>query len=205
MDRLDVDRLVRDLRHLQPLRLGNEADPNVRKSYRLVAGDTGGIVSRTMNQTMPARRDWVRACIVGELIGFVPPAMTGGVLFAVDASAVVMIVGLVVAGIAEGVILGAFQSRVVVQLLPGVTGWTKATATAAGLAWLAGMGGSALVQALGPIGLLIATPAWIVGLLSMGFLQARRLAPLTRQAYRWVPATTAAWLVGVAIPTTTCR
>lgn len=149
-----------------------------------------------------AKAEWIRACVVGELGGFIPPAVTGAVLVWLDAPELLLVVGLIIAGTAEGVVLGLAQSRVISRILPDVSGWTKATATAAGIAWLAGMAGSSLVQAAGPIGLVIAVPGWTVGLLSMGFLQARRLAVVVDDAGRWVPVTTVAWLVGVSLPVT---
>lgn len=146
------------------------------------------------------RRDWIRACVVGELVGFVPPAVTGALLAWLEVGDAVLVTGLVVAGVAEGAILGTAQARVVTSALPGVTRWAAATAAAAGLAWLAGMGGSSLVGAVGPVALVVAVPGWIAGLLGMGVLQAWRLGKVVDGALRWVPATTLAWLVGVMIP-----
>lgn len=154
----------------------------------------------------PARRrgrwnpEWIRACLVGELLGFVPPAVTGAMLVALGAPEIVLVVGLVAAGAVEGLILGRTQNTVLQRLIPGVTGWPSTTAFAAGLAWLAGMGGSSLVGAVGAKGLIIAVPGWIIGLFAMGVLQARRLRPVVPDAWSWVPATTVAWLVGVSIP-----
>ncbi len=153
-------------------------------------GPTGGTL----------RHRWIRACIVGELIGFVPPAMTGAVLVVLDAPEAVLVLGLVVAGLAEGLVLGTAQSHVVHDVLPSVSGWVRATTLAAGLAWLAGMGGSSLIQAVGPWALIVVAPGWIVGLLSMGVLQSRCLRPVVADARRWIPITTVAWLIGVAIP-----
>ena len=146
------------------------------------------------------RRRWIRACVVGELVGFVPPAVTGAVLVVLDAPEAVLVVGLVLAGLAEGFVLGTAQSRVLSDALPSVTGWVGATTIAAGLAWLAGMGGSSLTQAVGPSALVVVVPAWIAGLLSMGVLQARCLRPAVVNSRRWIPVTTIAWLVGVALP-----
>jgi len=146
------------------------------------------------------RRGWIRACIVGELFGFIPPAVTGAALFLLDAPEAVMVAGLVTAGVGEGLILGKAQATVIERALPPVSGWTGATALAAGLAWLAGMGGSSLVQAVGGAGLIVAIPGWILGLLSMGYLQSRRLRPFVEGSHRWIAITTLAWLVGVAVP-----
>lgn len=145
-------------------------------------------------------RDWVKACVIGELIGFIPPAATGAALVVLDASEIVLVAGLVAAGVVEGLVLGRAQGIVLRQLIPGVTGWAEATGAAAGLAWLAGMGGSSLVGSAGAKGLILAVPGWIIGLLAMGVLQSWRLRSVVPGAKRWIPATTFAWLIGVAIP-----
>lgn len=145
------------------------------------------------------RYEWIKACVFGELLGFVPPALVGAFLYWLAAPEALLVAGLVLAGCAEGAILGEFQSRVIKSAFPAVTRWTAATAAAAGIAWLAGMGGSSVVQAAGPLSLLAVVPAWIVGLLAMGVLQSRRLSAAV-DASAWIPRTTVAWLIGVAIP-----
>ncbi len=146
------------------------------------------------------RRSWIHACVVGELIGFVPPATTGALLVWLEAPEAQLVAGLVAAGCVEGAILGAFQADVVRNVFPAVTRWTSTTALAAGIAWLAGMGGSSIVQAAGPVSLLVVAPAWIVGLLAMGVLQSRRLALAVEDASAWILRTSVAWLLGVMIP-----
>ncbi|MGB7861464.1 MAG: hypothetical protein WBM90_13285 [Acidimicrobiia bacterium] len=156
--------------------------------------------------TLPLRevqrlgKRWIRACVLGELVGFIPPALTGALLVWLDSPEAVLVTGLVVAGVAEGAILGEAQSRVMRVGLPAVTGWATATAIAAGIAWLAGMGGSALIQAVGNAALWLVVPAAGVGLLAMGLFQWWRLRPVVNNAVSWIPATTAAWLAGVMIP-----
>lgn len=159
-----------------------------------------GSVNPSTRPAGPWKRDWLKACTVGELVGFVPPAITGAVLVAVDAPELLLVAGLVAAGALEGLVLGWAQSRVLLWLIPGISGWEAATAIAAGLAWLAGMGGSSLVGAVGARALLVALPGWIIGLLAMGVLQSLRLRRVVADATSWIPATTVAWLTGVAIP-----
>ncbi len=138
--------------------------------------------------------------MIGELIGFLPPAATGAALVVLGVSELVLVAGLVAAGVLEGLVLGRAQGIVLRQLIPGVTCWAEATGVAAGLAWLAGMGGSSLVGAVGAKGLIVAVPGWIIGLLAMGVLQSWRLRSVVPDAKRWIPATTLAWLIGVTIP-----
>ena len=151
---------------------------------------------------MRLRTRWTIAFVVGELLGFVPPALTGAALAASGATQGMMVAGLVVAGALEGAVLGAAQARVLVQALPGLDGrrWILATSLGAAVAWLAGMGGSALVQALGARALWLVAPSLVVGLLAMGFLQWRVMRHLVSRSWTWVPVTAGAWLVGVIIP-----
>lgn len=151
-------------------------------------------------ETNDLRRDWIKACTIGELVGFVPPALVGAWLYALNAGEFLLVFGLVLAGCAEGAVLGMFQSRVIKTAFPATTRWATATAIAAGIAWLAGMGGSSVVQAVGPLSLIGVVPAWIVGLLAMGVLQRQRLHSVVADASGWISRTSAAWLLGVAIP-----
>lgn len=148
------------------------------------------------------RMRWTQAFVTGELVGFAPPALTGAVLVAADAPSVVLVIALVLAGSVEGAVLGWATGRVVGTALPGVRlgQWVAATTCAAAIAWLAGMGGSALIQTAGPWALLVVVPGFAVGLLAMGVLQWWVLRNSVVGAGRWIPVTTAAWLVGVLIP-----
>ncbi len=124
------------------------------------------------------RRRWTSAFIVGELIGFIPPAITGATLAAVGASDALLVVGLTVAGLCEGTVLGLAQARVLGRHTQAVDGtaWVVATTAAAGFAWFVGMGGSALLGAH-PSGLVVVAlcPAWVAALVSMGYAQWRVL------------------------------
>lgn len=148
------------------------------------------------------RRDWTVAFVIGELIGFVPPALTGASLAALGVGDAVLTAGLTLAGSLEGAALGWAQSAVLARRIPELRRdrWIGATALAAALAWLAGMGGAAAIQALGPVALVLTVPAWLVGLAGMGFLQWLVLRPHLPASRAWVPVTSAAWLVGVIIP-----
>ena len=121
------------------------------------------------------RRTWLVACIVGELVGFIPPALTGALLVSLGVAEPVLVLGLVIAGVGEGAVLGSIQQQALRPVVP-VDGWASATAIGAGLAWLAGMGGSSLVGAIGPVALIGVAPAWVVGLLAMPVLHAEDCA-----------------------------
>lgn len=150
-------------------------------------------------------RRWVGAFVVGELIGFVPPALTGAALAANDAGDVAMTISLTAAGLLEGLAIGVAQRHVLQRHAPAIDGgrWVLATTAGAGLAWLVGMGGSAaLQQRPAPLAVLIAVlvPLWVVGLLAMGAGQWLVMRPQVPHSSRWVWVSAGAWLVGVAIP-----
>lgn len=150
-------------------------------------------------------RRWTWAFVVGELIGFVPPAITGATLAALGVPDPILVAGLTGAGLLEGAAIGVAQARVLACYAPAVDGrrWVEATMAAAAFAWFVGMGGGAVMGSdAAPRALLalLLVPAWCAGLLSMGYgqwLVLRRAAP---HSSRWVWVTAGAWLVGVAIP-----
>ena len=150
------------------------------------------------------RRRWTAAFLFGELVGFVPPAMTGVVLGGAHVSDPTMVAGLTVAGLLEGAAIGGAQARVLARSAPEIDGrdWMIATTAAAGFAWFVGMGGGALMgsSAGSPLLLIGLVPAWSAALMSMGYLQWRVLRRSVDRSARWVPVTAGAWLVGVMIP-----
>lgn len=151
------------------------------------------------------RRRWTAAFVIGELVGFVPPAVTGATLGTLGVPDPVLVAGLTAAGVVEGAVLGAAQRTVLERWAAAVDGraWVVATATAAAFAWFVGMAGGALMGAdIAPPGLLLVVlaPAWTAALLSMGYLQWRVLRAALPRSARWVWVTAGAWLVGVMIP-----
>jgi hypothetical protein len=144
------------------------------------------------------------AFVLGELVGFIPPAVVGATLGAAGASDAAMVLGLAAAGALEGAALGFTQSRVLARYLPALDGraWIWATAGAAAVAWAVGMGGPVLFSSGIPLWVAFAAmiPAWTLALLAMGVAQwwvMRRVLP---RCARWIPITAGAWLVGVMIP-----
>jgi hypothetical protein len=151
------------------------------------------------------RRRWTLAVVIGELVGFVPPAATGALLATLGASDGALVVGLTVAGLFEGAAIGTTQAIVLAGDAPSVDGrrWVVATVAAAGFAWFVGMGGSAIMgSGLAPpaVLLVVMVPAWTAALLSMGYAQWRVLRRAVPRSGRWVSVTSAAWLLGVMIP-----
>ncbi len=158
-------------------------------------------------------RRWVGAFVVGELVGFIPPAATGALLASIGVSDPVVVAGLTAAGVLEGAALGTAQAHVLATRWSGLSKrrWVAATAGAAGMAWLVGMGGSSIVGRVVDSGddvttalsVLVFVLLALMALTSMGFLQWRVLRTVVDDSGRWVPVTTGAWLVGVMIPVVT--
>jgi hypothetical protein len=131
------------------------------------------------------------------------PALVGATAYAVgvpDGAAVPLAV---IAGAAEGAVLGFAQSSVLRHEIAGFDrrAFVTATASAAAFAWAIGM-------PLGTYGhslpLLVLVPAVAVGgaaiLLSIGAAQAFVLKRYVARAGRWVAANAVAWLVGLVVP-----
>lgn len=151
------------------------------------------------------RRHWTVAFVIGELVGFVPPAVTGATLGALGASDMLLVLGLTLAGALEGVALGVAQARVLARHAPAVNGrrWVAATAVAAAFAWFVGMGGGALMGSdVVPPALLVVflVPAWCAALLGMGFTQWLVLRGVVPSSTSWIWVTAGAWLLGVMLP-----
>jgi hypothetical protein len=146
---------------------------------------------------------WTLAFVVGELVGFVPPAVVGAWLGFSGAGDVALVVGLTVAGAVEGLAIGTAQAWVLRRFAPTIptTGWIVATASGAAVAWLAGMGGAAIMgSGAPPAALVVLVPVWTLGLMAMGYLQWRVMRPVVPKSGRWVPVSSGAWLAGVLIP-----
>ena len=160
--------------------------------------------ARTGGAGLPhLRRDWTLAVAAGELVGFVPPAVTGASLAALGAPDVALVVGLTLAGALEGLSVGAAQAAVLRRHAAGIDGgrWVRATVAGAAFAWFVGMGGGALLgsSAGSALLLVVMVPAWTAALLAMGFLQWRVLRASVPSSGRWVPVNAGAWLLGVMI------
>ncbi len=149
------------------------------------------------------RTEWTVAFVVGEMVGFVPPALVGAVLGVIGVPDVVLVLGLTIAGGFEGAAIGLAQARVLKRNATAIPGraWVAATAVAASFAWFVGMGGGALMGATeSPVLLLFLVPAWTLALASMGYLQWRVLRRSVQHSASWIPVTSGAWVLGVSIP-----
>ncbi|MEW1811178.1 hypothetical protein AB0284_10750 [Pseudarthrobacter phenanthrenivorans] len=150
---------------------------------------------------------WVGWVTLGESLGFLAPALAQFVAATFLPDALFGL--LVVAGLAEGGILGWFQARILRVRLPGLSTerWTVLTGLAAGVAWSVGMLPSTFAgwQDWPPAARIGAgTLAAVVLLGSIGTAQWLELRRLERQhlisrAWRWIAGSAAAWAAGLAV------
>jgi len=147
-------------------------------------------------------RRWVATVTAGELLGFGVPASAGALL--VTSTGLPPLPVLVVAGAAEGAILGWAQTRVLRQVLVGLssTRWVALTVVATAAAWLLGMLPSTLRDvwsAWPPLAAAAAGTALVAVLLgSLGVAQWFELRRHLPRAHRWVTGNAVAWLLGLA-------
>lgn len=153
-------------------------------------------------------RGWVLATTLGELIGFLAPALAGVVvtraLMGMEglAAPLLTFVVLVAAGSLEGAALGYAQWRVLRHAVPAIgwRAWTGATALAAVVAWIMGMLPNTLMDATG-LGMGVLIVSWIVVapvlLLTIGVGQWLVLRRHVARAALWIPANALAWTLGV--------
>jgi hypothetical protein len=148
-------------------------------------------------------RRWTAATTAGEAAGFLVPVgvvLAGGDDLGTGSRSVLLLL----AGAAEGALLGWAQSRVLGSLFPAFPrrDWIVRTALAAALAWAVGMAPSTL----GEVGewplsarVAAAVPAGLVLLTCIGVAQASVLRRHVAGAGRWIAWTAAAWAAGLGV------
>lgn len=146
-------------------------------------------------------RRWVAWTLVGEMAGFVAPAVLGVV--SADWSARTAIPTMVAAGAVEGLMLGAAQAHALAPSIPGLRSarFALLTAVAAALAYVLGMLPSALGAPLveaprAPVVMAGALAAMVL-LASIGTAQWLELRRHVGKAWTWIATTAAAWLAGL--------
>jgi hypothetical protein len=149
-------------------------------------------------------RTWVTRTTLGEAAGFLLPVLV--VLSgADDLPSGPRLVVLLLAGAAEGAVLGWAQSSVLQCLVPGFSkrDWILRTALAAVVAWAIGMGPSTWAAGLGDLpaagAAVVAVPAGVVLLCSIGVAQWTVLRRHVRGAGWWIAWTAAAWIVALGV------
>jgi hypothetical protein len=147
---------------------------------------------------------WVSRVTLGEAAGFLFPVLV--VLSgADDLAAGPWLAALLLAGAAEGAVLGWAQSSVLATLIPELsrTDWILRTAMAAAVAWGIGLGPS--TWAAGVVDLpvvavvVLAVSAGVVLLCSIGLAQWTVLRRHVPAAVRWIAWTAGAWMVALGV------
>ncbi|HZM83019.1 MAG TPA: hypothetical protein VFC19_45460 [Candidatus Limnocylindrales bacterium] len=150
-------------------------------------------------------RRWMVFVTLGELAGFVAPALAGALLSAAAVNAATTLLVMLSAGAVEGTILGWAQASALRKDLPGLPRYRFAAATglAAVVAYAVGMLPSTLggrLAGVHPLILGAAAAAGAVVLLgSIGtgqWLVLRRVVP---RAGWWIAATAGAWAAGLSV------
>lgn len=150
-------------------------------------------------------RSWTRTVTVGEVVGFLAPALVAVLLTAADAAAWVLYLAMLPAGAIEGACLGFAQAWALRRHLPHLsrTAFTGATALAATLAYAIGMLPSTVGEALTdlpmPVLIIVAGVAGVVLLLSIGTAQALVLRRIGLGSWWWIAATAGAWLAALMV------
>jgi hypothetical protein len=144
---------------------------------------------------------WWRAVTLAETLGFAVPATVGATLSAAPDS--VLAAAMVAAGFVEGAALGAGEYLVLRRALPGLAARSFVTATALAAAFAYAVAMVPVLLAVDPS----LMPWWAVILVfgglgalllaSIGTAQWLVLRRLAAQVIWWIPATAAAWAVGL--------
>jgi hypothetical protein len=171
--------------------------------------------------TRPSRnllRVWIVACTVGELLGFGVAGTLAALVFRAipdpnrPGLAVLLVLGAVTAGLAEGALLGACQWWALVRLYPRLPArsWVAATAFAAGLGWLIGSLPSTLISLSGaptssnsePSTLLLLLGSCVGGAVLgaiFGAIQRHVLRAHAEGTWRWILSNAAGWAVALPL------
>lgn len=148
-------------------------------------------------------RAWTVSVSVGELAGFCVPALVGGLLR--EGAPLLVLGALVLAGVAEGAILGWSQARVLRQRLDGFSEarWVVGTAVAAAGAWFLGMLPSTFHEQWSTWPTLLAViVAMLLGTVVLGSIGVAQWFELRRhvpRAARWIGITAAGWGAGLVV------
>lgn len=153
-------------------------------------------------------RRWVVATTLGELAGFTVPAAVGAIVYALDVHPATLFGSLVIAGAAEGALLGLAQAHVLGRELAGFDhpAWVGATALAAAFAWSLGLLPSSLGEQIEDVPLVVVIPVGVVLgvvlLVSIGVAQWWVLRRYVPRSAVWIAANAVAWLVGLGLSVT---
>ncbi|WP_157535191.1 hypothetical protein [Nocardia inohanensis] len=147
------------------------------------------------------RRRWLRRVTLGEFLGFCAPAVAGTLV--ADAGAGITVAAMLLAGMIEGGVLGAFQAGVLRTALPRLRArdWIAATIAGAVLAWSIGLVPMLYGERFGAWPVWVQVPAVAAGALimvfSIGTAQWMILRRFVDGATLWIWGTAVAWIAGL--------
>ncbi|BDT87359.1 hypothetical protein [Nocardia cyriacigeorgica] len=146
-------------------------------------------------------RHWFTSVTVGEVVGFAAPAATAVLIGPIDTAPAAAAV--LTAGVAEGLVLGGFQARVLRTAIPQLAShrWILATAVGAFIAWMAGIGlmaGNGWQNLPTTAAIPILATAALIIIFSLGVPQWFVLRDHLEDSGGWVGATAAAWVIGLS-------
>ncbi len=146
---------------------------------------------------------WFVWVTIAEVVGFLAPAVAGAVT--ADATTVMALPAVLLAGAIEGVVLGLGQGLVLRGAVPDlpVLRWVTATTAGAVVAYLLGMLPSTMSGAVAawPVWLLVVlgVPAGLLLLGSIGTAQWLVLRRYVRRSASWIVTTAVAWTAGLGV------
>ncbi len=147
------------------------------------------------------RRAWLLWVTLGEFLGFAFPATVGAL--SVGWAPVPAAAALLAAGAVEGGLLGAAQAHVLRRVLPALPRgrFIAATAAAAVAAYAIGLVPSTVGERLATVPMALLVALAVVGgavlLSTIGTAQWWVVRHVARRSAAWIPATAAAWAVGL--------
>ncbi|MFE3755871.1 hypothetical protein ACFXO9_16350 [Nocardia tengchongensis] len=163
--------------------------------------ETPGIGAAAMLLAHDLRHRWFARVTMGELLGFLAPALAGALT--VHASTAVLAPVMLAAGAAEGAVLGYFQAGVLRSVLPGFRSgtWTAVTSAGAVVAWSIGLLPMLYGERFGDWPIAVQIPVVVAAslflLFSIGVAQWTVLRRFTDRAALWSLASAVAWIGGL--------
>jgi hypothetical protein len=147
-------------------------------------------------------RRWIAAMMLGELAGFVAPAVAGAIAYKAGVPDAAMLPILVCVGSLEGAALGYAQSGVLAGEIAGFSrrDWTLATTGAAALAWGIGMIPSSLGSFTEEHPAVIIAGALVLAPVLLNTIGVAQWLILRRHVERsdlWITANALGWLAGL--------
>lgn len=144
--------------------------------------------------------DWAVFVAVGELVGFLVPAVVG--VRTVDLPDHLRLPAMLIGGLVEGAVLGAAQAAVLRRWLPAVHSarWILLTSAAASVAYMIVLGVMRLVDRAPPVLQVITLAvAGAAVLIIIGAAQWLELRRHLRRAGWWLLWTAAAWFLALGV------